>query len=47
MIITLQLSMSIATMEEDIMGISVIKPDHETVISKTSSYIALNFQRPG
>ena len=47
MIITLQLSMSIATMEEEIVCQCKIKPGHETVIAKTSSCIALNFQRPG
>ena len=48
-IITLQLSMSIATMEEEIVGVSIyeIKAGHETAISETLSCIALNFQRPG
>ena len=48
MIITLQLSMSIATMEEEIVGVSMrLNPagSHEIAISKTSSCIALNFQR--
>ena len=48
-IITLQLSMSIATMEEEIVCVCYyeIKPGHETAISETSSCVALNFQRPG
>ena len=48
-IITLQLFMSFATMEEEIVGVSIyeIKPGHETAISETSSCVALNFQRPG
>ena len=46
---TLQLSMCIATMEEEIVGVSIyeIKPGHETAISETSSCVVLNFQRPG
>ena len=36
--------MSMATMEEETVG---IKPGHETVIFKTSSCIAVSFQRPG
>ena len=48
MIIILQLSMSIATMEEEIVDVSVrlnqaMKQRFPKIIS---SYIALNFQRP-
>ena len=45
MIITLQLPMSIETMDEEIVGVNMT--GYETAISKVSSCIALNFQRPG
>ena len=45
-IITLQLPMSIATMEEENVGVSERLNQPMRAISKTSSCIALNFQRP-
>ena len=47
MINTLQLSMSIATMGEETMGVSVRLNQAMRAISKTLSFIALNFQMPG
>ena len=40
--------MSTITMKEETVCVKCnIKPGHEAVISKTLSFIALNFQRPG
>ena len=47
-IITLQLSMDIATMEEEIVGVSVrLNQAMRQQFPKTWSCMALNFQRPG
>ena len=39
--------MSIATMEEEIVGVTVRLNQAMRAISKTSPFMALNFQRPG
>ena len=48
MIITPQQSMSIATMEEEIVNVNVrLNQDVRQQFSRTSLGTALNFQRPG